>query len=274
MKLARVFPRKTKATPNDDLAFVNCPPSMLLPEIDEVHISVTFTYDMVYAEQLYTAWQTVGVPVKMGGAAFGKPSGEFVPGLYLKKGYTITSRGCPNKCWFCSVWKREPKHKELEIKDGWIVQDDNLLACSEQHIKAVFGMLKRQPKRAVFSGGLEAAILKQWHIEELRKLNPQSMYFAYDTKDDLEPLIEAGKKLKKVGYSIKDRTCCCYLLIGYKGDTFEKAEKRIHQAIKAGFFPFAMLYKDEAGNEQKEWRKFQRTWCNPWIVGSQIKQTM
>ena len=42
--IARVFPRRTKATPDDALAFTGEPPLLELPEIDEVHISVAFTY--------------------------------------------------------------------------------------------------------------------------------------------------------------------------------------------------------------------------------------
>lgn len=53
MTIARVFITKTNMTPDDDLAFVNCPPPLLsLPEIDEVHISVTFTWDLKRAEEL------------------------------------------------------------------------------------------------------------------------------------------------------------------------------------------------------------------------------
>src|SRR5665648_1221496 len=68
MKIARVFPRRTRATPNDDLVFTNCPPMFAL-EIDEVHISVAFTYDMKHAEWLEMQWRALGVPVKMGGPA-------------------------------------------------------------------------------------------------------------------------------------------------------------------------------------------------------------
>ena len=133
-------------------------------------------------------------------------------------------------------------------------------------------MLGRQKERAIFSGGLEAAILKQWHVDEIMKVHPARMYFAYDTQDDYEPLLQAGEMLSEAGYTLDDRTCCCYVLIGYKGDTFDKAVKRLHQTIDAGFFPFAMLYKDEQGNENKEWRKFQRTWCNFRITPVQIKE--
>lgn len=110
MKIARVFPRKTNATPDDDLTFFGPPPMLILPEIDEVHVSVTFTYDKPKAEELAEDWRWAGVPVKLGGPAYDDPaSGEFVPGRYIKNGRTITSRGCNNRCWFCSAWRREGK---------------------------------------------------------------------------------------------------------------------------------------------------------------------
>lgn len=94
-KIARVFPRRTAATPEDPYAFTGPPPCGELPDISEVHISVTFTYDMQKAERLADMWSATGLPVRMGGPAFCEPGGAFVPGRYLKYGYVITSRGCP-----------------------------------------------------------------------------------------------------------------------------------------------------------------------------------
>ena len=89
-RIARVFITKTSMTPDDELSFIDCqPPLLALPEIDEVHISVTFTWDMRRAEQLAKEWEACGVPVKMGGPAFNQKGGEFTPGLYVKKGMTI-----------------------------------------------------------------------------------------------------------------------------------------------------------------------------------------
>ncbi|MFH1602376.1 MAG: hypothetical protein ABIH03_00530 [Pseudomonadota bacterium] len=139
-RIVRVFPRRTRATPNDDLAYVGQPD--FFAEADEVHISVAWTWDIPRAERLAKNWERVA-PVRFGGPAFGKPSGDFVPGMYIKPGYVITSRGCPNRCWFCSVWKREGTPRELPITDGWNILDDNLLACSEAHVRAVFAMLSR-----------------------------------------------------------------------------------------------------------------------------------
>lgn len=142
MKIARVFPRRTKASPVDALAFYD-EPGLFPVEADQVHVSVTFTYDIPRAERLAKAWERVA-QVTMGGPAMGAAGGDFTPGMYLKPGYVITSRGCPNWCWFCSVPKREGDIRELPITEGYNVLDDNLLACSEEHIRKVFAMLKRQ----------------------------------------------------------------------------------------------------------------------------------
>jgi len=83
------------------------PPPRDLPDIDEVHVSVAFTYDMPKATQLAESWLKTGLTVHMGGPAFSAPGGDFAPGMYLKQGYVITSRGCNNRCWFCSVPARE-----------------------------------------------------------------------------------------------------------------------------------------------------------------------
>jgi len=278
-RIARVFPRRTKATPDDDLVFTDCPPMFKL-DISEVHVSVAFTYDMKQAEWLAMQWESVGVPVKMGGPAFNAPGGEFIPGMYLKQGYVITSRGCPNRCVYadgekCMVPEREGyKLRELLIKDGWNVLDDNLLACSDDHINAVFKMLSRQGRNPEFTGGLEAKILKPWQAERLHEIKTRRMYFAYDTPDDYEPLVSAGKLLQEIGFKMSSHIMCCYVLIGYKGDSTEKALKRLTDTIKAGFVPYAMLFKDKNGMVDETWSKLQREWCRPQIVTTKIAKVL
>jgi hypothetical protein len=268
-RIIRVFPRRTKATPTDDMVRVG--PPDLFDAADEVHISVTFSWDRSRAEELAREWRRVTSRVEVGGPAFGAPGGEFVPGRYLRTGYVVTSRGCPNDCWFCSVWRREGQAiRELPITDGHTLLDDNLLACSESHIRAVFVMLRRQKGRTVLTGGLEAARLQDWHVDLLRNLRPRGMYFAYDTAEDHEPLRRAGKMLLDAGWTRRSHTLCAYVLIGYPRDTFEAAEKRLRQTWAAGFLPYAMLYRNAAGAVDGEWKRFQRGWVRPEIVVRQL----
>lgn len=266
--IARVFPRRTAATPTDELAYIG-EPGLFLPEVDEVHVSCTFSFDLPNAERLADAWSKRGYAVRIGGPAMGDPGDAFVPGRYLKYGHVITSRGCPNRCWFCEVWKREGDIRELPITDGWLLHDNNILACSENHIRAVFSMLGRQKHPVEFPGGLEAARLKPWHVELLAQLRPKQMFFAYDTPDDYEPLVMAGKMLREI-WTDTSKTLRCYVLCGYPGDTIEAAEKRMLQTREAGFWPFAMLYVDRSGRAPRHsgWPQFQRCWARPAIMSA------
>lgn len=261
MKIARVFPRRTKASPDDELAFFG-PPGLFPLEVDRVDISVTFSWDRPIAERLAEDWRRIA-PVEIGGPAFGNPSGEFEPGRFLRKGYVITSRGCPNRCWFCSVWKREPRLLELTVRDGTNVLDDNLLACSEGHIREVFAMLGRQKKQIQFSGGLEAARLRSWHVDLLAGLRPKQIFFAYDTPDDYEPLRAAATMLAEAGLIDPSKRIRAFVLCGFPKDTIEAAERRLRDVIALGIIPMAMLWRDEGGRRDRGWMRFQRYWARP-----------
>jgi len=270
MKIIRVFPRKTSATPDDGDVRIATTPG-LFDEADEVHIPVLFTWDKPFAERLADQWQQVA-PVRIGGPAYGDHGGDFVPGMYVKRGYVMTSRGCPNRCWFCSVWRREGDIREIPVTEGWNLLDSNILACSEPHIRAVFAMLaegkRAYGRRPEFTGGLEAARLEWWHVELLRKLKPKQLFFAYDTPDDLYPLQHAGEMLLDAGFTRASHQLRCYVLCGWRGDTFESAGRRMGEAMAAGFTPMAMVYRDQQGRKPREWGQFQRQWARPAIIQS------
>jgi len=273
-KLARVFPRKNRATPDDGMAFFG-PPDLFV-EADEVHIDVTFTADKPRAESLAEDWKHVA-PVKVGGVAYGDPGHEFVPGRYIKPGYTFTSRGCPRRCWFCSVWKRRPQATPiLPFASGWDVLDDNLLACPDWHVRMVFAMLARQGRQVQFTGGLEALSLTDYHVGLLANLKPRpNCFFAYDPGDPFETLESAARRMIAAGFTACSHRLRCYVLIGYPKDTFTLAEKRLQGMIGIGFTPHAMLWQPETPAAEKhrpapEWRRFQRLWARPAIIHARV----
>jgi len=130
-------------------------------------------------------------------------------------------------------------------------------------------MLERQPHKAEFAGGIEASMLKPWHVELFAKLRPSQLFCAYDTPDDLEPLIAAGKMFVEAGLK---RALRAFVLIGWPKDTFEAAENRLRECWNAHFLPFAMLWKNDAGDEDKQWRRFQRLWARPAVTRHLLKQ--
>jgi hypothetical protein len=266
-RVIRVFPRRTSITPDDELVRVGIGPGFF-DEADRVEISVAFTWDLPLAERLESQWRHVA-PTNMGGPALMTRGEDFTPGHFVKLGHTITSRGCPNHCWFCSVWRREGVGvRELPIHDGYDILDDNLLACSDEHVRAVFAMLSAQTRKPKFTGGLEARILKPWHCAELRRLKPERLYFAYDTPDDHDPLVEAGKMLRAAGFTTASHVLGCYVLCGWSGDSFDSATLRMTQTAAAGFMPQAMLFRDKSGIVDADWARWARKFARPAITHS------
>ncbi len=259
-KIIRVFPRRTSLTPRDDYAFVGDPP-MIRPKFDEVHVSVTFTWDIKEGKRLQQAWQPYYSAVKIGGPACGSEVNEFIPGRYLRQGVTFTSRGCNNKCSFCLVSSREGRLKELkDFPTGHIIQDNNLLQCSRGHLDRVFAMLQSQ--RAIqFSGGLDTRLITGRIADDLRGLRICQLFLACDTDQSLKPLKRAVKKLSAFP---RDKLRC-YVMIGYQGESVKQAEDRLEAVWDAGCLPFSQLYQppEKYIEYPIEWTKLNWKWSRP-----------
>jgi len=260
----RVFARRTSFTPVDDLAFYDEPPLFDLPDLP-VMVSVTFTWDIERGKRLAQAWAGRSHKVVLGGPAFDDEGGEFVPGMFMKQGVTITSRGCTKNCPWCFVPKREGKLRELKVKPGHIVQDNNLLACSRGHVEKVFGMLAGQSK-VQFKGGIDIDYLKPWHVELMKNIKTNEIWVACDTVAGLKKLDKAADLLSDFNIGKKR----CFVLIAYNGESITEAERRCRTVYEKGFLPFAQLFRDESNKKEYslEWRDLARKWSRPAIYRS------
>lgn len=287
-KILRVFPERTAMTPDDSYVYIGHPPlACCIPEeteVDEVHISVTFSWHKKMAEnQLIYEWKEAypNIPVKLGGPVYDSiecPAGHFKGGLYLKHGVTLTSRGCPNNCWFCFVPKREGKVVELPITPGFHVQDNNLTACSKTHCENVFKMLDAQGEMTNFSGGLECArmLARPWFVDLLTdsRKHTRQIFVAFDDEARDNVTRKGIALLRDKGFT--RRQIRCFVLAGYPGnagqgvevDTIEKAINRCERVLDWGALPFMMLYRGEdftvPATSRSAWKTVQHEVSGPW----------
>ena len=261
--MIRVFTKRTKWTPIDENVFIGDPPfEFMRPPAQNINISVTFTWDIKEGRRLLKEWSKFYSNVQIGGPAFGDPGDEFIPGRYLKKGITITSRGCPHSCKYCYVPNREGKIRELNIPDGYILQDNNILACSDPHIDRVFSMLKRQNRGVVFSGGLDPLLFSEKHLRLLENIKIKELWFSCDSLGSLKSLTNTSKLIEDISVDKKR----CYILMGFNGETLIQAQRRVEKVYELEFLPFAQLYRgDEALHYSKEWNALARKWSRPAI---------
>lgn len=272
-----VLARRTKASPPPDATHVYGRPRLIAyDDLERVLVSCTFTWDKLHAEWLRQRWQSCypHAEVLVGGPAYGDAGGAFEPGRFVAQGYTITTRGCPGCDHPCLVPEREGPLRCLEIRDGFNVLDNNLLAAPRSHVEEVLAMLAEQAEPAKFTGGLDSRLLEDWFIEALQdmRIGKDGLWLAYDAASQRPVTFAAIEQLRAAGFSREKIRC--YVLIGRKGDTLEAAEVRCRDVWDAGAMPFAMLWRgpEAATRNRPGWSHFVRAWILPAIMRSRARQ--
>jgi len=149
----------------------------------------------------------------------------------------------------------------LEIKPGWILQDNNLLATPHWHQAAVYEMLRTQSRKVSFPGGLDARLVDDWVADQLRTLRINQVFLAADTEAALGALETAVDKLR----FLSRRQLRCYVLLAHGGETVAQAEERLEAVWEIGCLPFAQLYQppDRYIDYSRPWKQLARTWSRP-----------
>ena len=218
---------------------------------DTLLLSVVFTWQLPLAAEEVRAARFLGYPIRVGGPAV-RLMPDFLPpevvdlsddGDWLSRhnpDATRTSAGCPRGCSFCAVPKLHPEQREItDFRPAPLVCDDNFLACSEKHIRRSVDRL-RGVHDVDFNQGLDARLLKPWHLDLLTSLDLGPVRFAWDSAGCEKPTMRAVSA--SVAAGIPKRSIRVYILIGY-GETPEEALYR-HETVKAtGAYPVPMRYQ-------------------------------
>ncbi len=192
----------------------------------------------------------------------------------FRAAYGFLTRGCPNRCPWCVVPKKEGAirpHAELsefiaDRKEA-ILLDNNVLASD-------FGLsqieeIVRRGIRVDCNQGLDARIIAgNPDIARLLARVKWIRYIrmAYDHAANEEPVMKAIENLKTAG--VKPYRMFFYVLVKDIAD----ALKRIEQLRSAGVQPFAQPYRDFDNHTKPsvEQRRLAR-WCNHKAIFNSIR---
>ncbi|MBE3120315.1 MAG: hypothetical protein IMZ50_16380 [Candidatus Atribacteria bacterium] len=202
-------------------------------QVDDVlYVSIPFTWNLptVRAELQQGSWlwnrAVVGGPATrlmpdyLAGVD-GVTVGDTMPGILQRVNLlaTRTSIGCPRKCAFCGVRVFEPEFAEL---DDWpdlpIICDNNLMACSLQHIERVCYRLAKW-EGVDFNQGLDARLMTDDHARLLAIIPKAKCRMSCDSIREQDDIAEAAGLMQAAG--IPKSRMPIYALIAFDTDPQE-----------------------------------------------------
>ena len=170
---------------------------------------------------------------------------------------TFTTRGCPNKCGYCMVWRMEP---EFYVEPNWeksiiknnyniaIISDNNFLASSISHIENVVRVLKDSGKKVLFNNAVDVKLLTEGKAELLSQIKYLSngrngLRFAFDRMGDDGHYQNACElMIKKLNKKSLSGISLTYVLFNFD-DTPQEAYYRASECWKYKSNPYLMQYR-------------------------------
>ena len=268
-------------------------PNLALMKISQYHknkgdtvewVSPMFEYDRVYMAKVFTFtddyYPLINTEeVFKGGTGYDihsnlpKEIEHVIPDYSLysqidnKTAYGFLTRGCPNKCKWCIVPKKEGKItpymdiEEIAVngRKNIILMDNNVLASDYglQQIEKIISM----GVRVDFNQGLDARLVTEDIAKLLAKVKwLKHIRFGCDTPGQISECDRAATLLDKYGYK-KEYFFYCILLNDFK-ESFE----RVNYWKKKGkrYIPYCQPYRDLDKKEQiiPQWQKDMARWAN------------
>jgi hypothetical protein len=198
------------------------------------------------------------------------PDYSIYPGL--KHGYGFLTRGCPNRCAWCIVPKKEGAIREasdieeiLQGKKSAILMDNNVLA-SDFGIQQIEKIVRLKIK-VDFNQGLDARMIDRpvaKLLSQVRWLSPLRM--SCDTMANLPHIKRAMRYLRE--YDCTPQRYFVYVLVQDPSE----ALRRINLLRKRNLDPFAMPYMDYVKDPKiSEEQKRLARWVNMKAIFKSVK---
>lgn len=242
-------------------------------------------YDVVYMSKIFSFTQDYGFVINnadkvvRGGTGYDlhttldpevdavQPDYSLYPAIDAKTAYGFLTRGCPNKCKWCVVPKKEGAIRPymdvediaIEGRTQLILMDNNVLA-SEYGLRQIEKIIDRG-YRVDFNQALDARLV----TDEVAQLLAQVKWikrirFGCDTKGQIAECDRAVELINQYGYKGEYFFYC--ILIGEE----EECLQRINHWKARGhrYMPYAQPYRnpDIKCRAIPRWQQDMARWCN------------
>lgn len=184
--------------------------------------------------------------------------------------YGFLTRGCPRKCAFCIVSKKEGRKskKVSDLRQFWDGQkeikllDPNLLACTER--LELLDQLIKSKAWVDFTQGLDIRLMTDDCIDKFKQIKTKMIHFAWDGEKDSDTIIKNLMHFKQAT-NIDMRKARIYVLVNFD-TSFEYDLERIYKINEHGYDPYVMIYEKESCD--KKYNHLQRWVNNKYIYRS------
>lgn len=208
-----------------------------------------------------------------------QPDYSIYPGIPSDTAYGFLTRGCPNKCPWCVVPRKEGRIRpymdveEIAVdgRNKLILMDNNILAAGDYAIEQ-FEKIIKNGYRVDFNQALDARLIDERFAKLLAQIKwlDRRIRFGCDTHGQIAHCERAIAMINSHGYRGE---YFLYTMIGGKSD-FRESYERVHYWWRRNrecrekhipnIYPYAQPYRnpDKANEPIPQWQKDMAAWVN------------
>ena len=208
-----------------------------------------------------------------------QPDYSIYPNIPSDTAYGFLTRGCPNKCPWCVVPRKEGKIRPymdcdeiaIEGRTKLVLMDNNILAAGDYAVEQMEKIISRG-YRVDFNQALDARLVTDRFARLLARMRwiDRRIRFGCDTHGQIKECERAIEMINGYGYRGE---YFLYTMIGGKSDFRESFErinywwKRNHEQREKhlpNIYPYAQPYRnpDNPREPVPQWQKDMASWVN------------
>lgn len=207
-----------------------------------------------------------------------QPDYSIYPSVPKDTAYGFLTRGCPNKCWWCCVPRKEGRIRPymdvdeiaIEGRRKLVLMDNNILAAGDYAVEQLEKIIQRG-YRIDFNQAMDARLVTDNFARLLAscKWIDRRIRFGCDTHRQIQDCELAMALINSYGYHGE------YFLYTMLNDDFQECYERTHywwvknQQLRNGHtgrlvYPYAQPYRDPDNPDRPipQWQKDMAGWVN------------